>query len=187
MSTKLAKIEKRTAYLLILPSVLLVFSIILFPIFSNIWISFKNVELKDLRIPEPRAKKLVKSIKENPNQIKVIYKLRNSSLTQEITNVKFKDKYPDNFEPISLNNKCQFKSNLLKCELGNWPKKYRENLEIVFQNTKNKKGEATGTLTLDAVVDEIFGHRDDWISFGKYADIFAFASASSQVGPSTIT
>ncbi len=139
MSSKLAKIEKRTAYLLILPSVLLVFSIILFPIFSNIWISFKNVELKDLRIPEPRAKKLVKSIKENPNQIKVIYKLRNSSLTQEITDVKFKDKYPDNIEPISLNNKCQFKSNLLKCELGKWPKKYRENLEIVFQNTNNQE------------------------------------------------
>ncbi len=139
MSTKLAKIEKRTAYLLILPSVLLVFSIILFPIFSNIWISFKNVELKDLRIPEPRAKKIVKSIKDNPNQIKVIYKLRNSSLTQEITNVKFRDKYPDNIEPISLNNKCQFNSNLLKCELGNWPKKYRENLEIVFQNTNNNE------------------------------------------------
>ncbi len=139
MSSKLAKIEKRTAYLLILPSVLLVFSIILFPIFSNIWISFKNVELKDLRIPEPRAKKLVKSINDNPNQIKVIYKLRNSSLTQEITNVKFKDKYPDDIEPIILNNKCQFKSNLLKCELGNWPKKYRENLEIVFQNINNQE------------------------------------------------
>ncbi len=139
MSTKLAKIEKRTAYLLILPSVLLVFSIILFPIFSNIWISFKNVELKDLRIPEPRAKKLVKSIKDNPNQIKIIYKLRNSSLTQEITNVKFKDKYPDNIEPTNLDNRCQFKSNLLKCKLGNWPKKYRENLEIVFQNTNNQE------------------------------------------------
>ena len=139
MSSKLAKIEKRTAYLLILPSVLLVFSIILFPIFSDIWISFKNVELKDLRIPEPRAKKLVKSINDNPNQIKIIYKLRNSSLTQEITNVKFKDKYPDDIEPINLNNKCQFKSNLLKCELGNWPKKYRENLEIVFQNTNNQE------------------------------------------------
>ncbi len=139
MSSKLAKIEKRTAYLLILPSVFLVFSIILFPIFSNIWISFKNVELKDLRIPEPRAKKLVKSINDNPTQIKIIYKLRNSSLTQEITNVKFKDKYPDNLEPTNLDNRCQFKSNLLMCKLGNWPKKYRENLEIVFQNTNNQE------------------------------------------------
>ena len=72
MSSKLAKIEKRTAYLLILPSVLLVFSIILFPIFSNIWISFKNVELKDLRIPEPRAKKIVKSISNEPSKIKIL-------------------------------------------------------------------------------------------------------------------
>ncbi len=139
MSSKLAKIEKRTAYLLILPSVLLVFSIILFPIFSNIWISFKNVELKDLRIPEPRAKKLVKSIKDNPTQIKIIYKLRNSSLTQEITNVKFKDKYPDNIKPTDLDKRCEFKQKLLLCELGNWPKKYRENLEIVFQNTNNQE------------------------------------------------
>ncbi len=139
MSSKLAKIEKRTAYLLILPSVFLVFSIILFPIFSNIWISFKNVELKDLRIPEPRAKKLVKSIKDNPNQIKIIYKLRNSSLTQEITNVKFKDRYPDNIEPTNLDKRCEFKQKLLQCELGNWPKKYRENLEIVFQNTNNQE------------------------------------------------
>ncbi|MCB1116380.1 MAG: HlyC/CorC family transporter, partial [Chlamydiia bacterium] len=30
------------------------------------------------------------------------------------------------------------------------------------------KGEAIGTLTLDAVVDEIFGRRDDWVSFGEY-------------------
>ena len=135
MSSKLAKIEKRTAYFLILPSIILVFSIILFPIFSNVWISFKNVELKDLRIPEPRAKKIVKSIDNNLHKIKIIYKLRNSSLTDKIENVKFKDKFPNNIQPINLDNRCRFKSNLLKCEFGDWPKKYRENLEIIFHNT----------------------------------------------------
>ena len=139
MTTKLAKIEKRTAYLLIFPSILLVFSIILFPIFSNIWISFKNVELKDIRIPEPRAKKLVKSVTDNPTKIKIIYKLRNSSLTQEIKNVKFKDKFPKGLEAINLDERCQFEKNILKCELGNWPEKYREQLEIVFQNIKGKE------------------------------------------------
>ena len=139
MTTKLAKIEKRTAYLLIFPSILLVFSIILFPIFSNIWISFKNVELKDIRIPEPRAKKLVKSVTDNPTKIKILYKLRNSSLTQEIKNVKFKDKFPKGLEAINLDERCQFEKNILKCELGNWPEKYREQLEIVFQNIKGKE------------------------------------------------
>ncbi|MDN3508552.1 MAG: CNNM domain-containing protein [Candidatus Neptunochlamydia sp.] len=39
-----------------------------------------------------------------------------------------------------------------------------QSLAIVLNN----QGQAIGTLTLDAVVDEIFGHRDDWISFGEY-------------------
>ena len=60
MSTTLSKIEKRTAYTLLLPAVCLVFAIVLFPILANVWISFKEVGLKDIRIPEPRAKKIVK-------------------------------------------------------------------------------------------------------------------------------
>ena len=89
MSDSLSKLEKRTAYTLVLPAVLLVFAIVLFPIFANLWISFKDIELKDIRIPEPRAKKIVKSISENHSELKIIYKLRNSSLTQEIRNVQF--------------------------------------------------------------------------------------------------
>ena len=40
-----------------------------------------------------------------------------------------------------------------------------QSLAIVLTN----QGVATGVLTLDAVVDEIFGHRDDWVSFGEYS------------------
>ena len=46
MSNSLSKLEKRTAYTLVLPAVLLVFAIVLFPIFANVWISFKDIELK---------------------------------------------------------------------------------------------------------------------------------------------
>ena len=81
MSDSLSKLEKRTAYTLVLPAVLLVFAIVLFPIFANVWISFKDIELKDIRIPEPRAKKIVKSISDEPSKIKILYKLRNSSST----------------------------------------------------------------------------------------------------------
>ena len=45
MNDTLANTEKKTAYILTLPAVLLVFAIILFPIFANVWISFKEVEL----------------------------------------------------------------------------------------------------------------------------------------------
>ena len=118
MSDTLSKIEKRTAYILLLPAVFLVFSIILFPIFANVWISFKEVGLKDIRIPEPRAKKIVKSIKDSSDEIKIIYKLRNSSLILDIRDVKFQDKTPKNVEPLNLDERCQFKSNVINCNFG---------------------------------------------------------------------
>ena len=43
MNDSLSKLEKRTAYTLVLPAVLLVFAIVLFPIFANVWISFKDI------------------------------------------------------------------------------------------------------------------------------------------------
>jgi len=137
MKNKLSSTEKRTAYLLTLPAVCLVFAIILFPIFANIWISFKEVELKDIRIPEPRAKKIVKSISGEDNKIKFLYKLRNSSLLQEIRNVKFEDKYTNNLKPLNLDQRCIYKKNKIKCDFGTWPAKYKENFEIIFELVDN--------------------------------------------------
>ena len=143
MSTSLSKIEKRTAYTLLLPAVCLVFAIVLFPILANIWISFKEVGLKDIRIPEPRAKKIVKSFKENNSELKIIYKFRNSSLIQDIREVKFSDKFPKSYEPINLDKRCEFKSQKVKCSFGIWKAGYRENFEILIKvlniNDINKK------------------------------------------------
>ena len=139
MSDTLSKIEKRTAYTLLLPAVFLVFSIILFPIFANIWISFKEVSLKDIRIPEPRAKKIVKSISDNNSELKIVYKLRNSSLIQKISDVEFKDKLPSNVIPVDLDSRCEFKSKIIKCLFGEWGAKYRENFEVLIKNENNNE------------------------------------------------
>ena len=108
-----------------LPAVFLVFAIVLFPILANIWISFKEVQLKDIRIPEPRAKKIVKSIPEDKTKLKLVYRLRNSSLIADINNIKFLDKLPKNIEPVDLDSRCTFKS-----------KKLNATLEIGKQNIK---------------------------------------------------
>ena len=133
MKDTLSNTERKTAYILTLPAVCLVFAVILFPIFANIWISFKEVELKDIRIPEPRAKKIVKSVSGEPTKIKILYKLRNSSLIQEIRDVSFQDKFPKNFKTEELDSRCEFKKHILKCKFGNWPEKYRENFQVVFE------------------------------------------------------
>ena len=139
MSDTLSKIEKRTAYTLLLPAVFLVFAIVLFPILANVWISFKEVELKDIRIPEPRAKKIVKAKSEDQSQLKIIYRLRNSSLIESIDDVKFTDKLPKNIEPINLDSRCKFVSKKIKCNFGKWEAKYRENFEILIKHIDNKK------------------------------------------------
>ncbi len=139
MSDSLSKLEKRTAYTLVLPAVLLVFAIVLFPIFANVWISFKDIELKDIRIPEPRAKKIVKTISNNDSELKIIYKLRNSSLIQEIRNVKFQDKFPKHISPVNLDSRCNFNSKKIICEFGNWEAKYRENFEITITSINGEK------------------------------------------------
>ena len=158
MSDTLSKIEKRTAYILLLPAVFLVFSIILFPIFANVWISFKEVGLKDIRIPEPRAKKIVKSVKDSSDEIKIIYKLRNSSLILDIRDVKFQDKIPKNSEPLNLDERCQLKSNIIYCDFGNWKAKYRENFQIVL---KNKNGEKINKKEIKSIKPKLSGKSDN--------------------------
>ena len=138
MTDTLSKIEKRTAYTLLLPAVFLVFAIVLFPIFANIWISFKEVQLKDIRIPEPRAKKIVKSISDDKTKLKIVYRLRNSSLIENIDNIKFLDRLPENIEPVDLDSRCTFKSKKIKCNFGNWEAKYKENFEILVMNINNE-------------------------------------------------
>ena len=143
MTDTLSKIEKRTAYTLLLPAVFLVFAIVLFPIFANIWISFKEVQLKDIRIPEPRAKKIVKIIPEDKSKLKIVYRLRNSSLIQDINNIKFSERLPNNIEPVDLDSRCEFKSKKIICNFGNWEAGYKENFEILIQNTNNKEIDKT--------------------------------------------
>ena len=143
MKDTLSKIEKRTAYTLLLPAVFLVFAIVLFPIFANIWISFKEVQLKDIRIPEPRAKKIVKIIPEDKSKLKIVYRLRNSSLIQDINNIKFSERLPNNIEPADLDSRCEFKSKKIICNFGNWEAGYKENFEILIQNTNNKEIDKT--------------------------------------------
>ena len=158
MSTTLSKIEKRTAYTLLLPAVTVVFAIVLFPIFANIWISFKDIKLKDIRIPEPRAKKIVKSISEEPSKIKILYKLRNSSLILDIRDVKFQDKIPKNTEPLNLDERCKLKSLIINCNFGDWKAKYKENFQIILIN---KSGDKIDKKEIKSIKPKLSGKSDN--------------------------
>jgi len=84
--------------------------------------------------------------------------LRNSSLIQEIRDVKFQDKYPKNFQPLDLDDRCTFKSSKLRCNFGNWEAKYRENFQVIFLNIKDKE---INKKKLKAIKPKLKGKSDN--------------------------
>ncbi|MDF1524406.1 MAG: sugar ABC transporter permease, partial [Trueperaceae bacterium] len=55
----LAAREARLAYWMLAPTFAVILAIVLFPVFLNVWISFKSVTLADLRAPVPVANERV--------------------------------------------------------------------------------------------------------------------------------
>ena len=53
--------RKKLAYSLILPTIILVLSIVIIPLLANFWISFKPISLGDLRPPKLILKESVRS------------------------------------------------------------------------------------------------------------------------------
>ena len=84
----LLKKEKRLALILLLPTILIVLSVVIFPLLANFWISFKPVSLGDLRPPKLILNERVKANSSGNSQlIEVHYRYRNSSIKYDLENV----------------------------------------------------------------------------------------------------
>ena len=113
--------EKKLAFLLLLPTIFLVLSIVLIPLFVNFWISFKPISLSDLRPPKLIIKENIRGKLSYKGQIAEIhYRYRNSSPKYDLKDVVFTDLIPKgiNIKTIKDNKKCLIKLNKLICDLG---------------------------------------------------------------------
>ena len=113
--------EKKLAYSLILPTMILVLSIVIIPLLANFWISFKPISLGDLRPPKLILKESVKSKLSPTNDFaKIQYRYRNSSLKYELNQVAFSDLIPKgiNVTKIKSQHDCKIEKNKLICKLG---------------------------------------------------------------------
>ena len=92
----LAKRERFLAYRMLLPTFLMVLSIVLLPLLANFWISFKSVELGDLRPGRPMFNEQLKPRPKTADQEIVLrYRVRNSSKKEALTDVVFTDELPE--------------------------------------------------------------------------------------------
>ena len=136
----LARREQRLAYGLLLPTFLLVFSIVLLPLIANFWISVKPITLADLRPPTLIVKEQLRgNIEQAGDSAKIQYRFRNSSVKYPLTSVEFSDHLPNglfikNLDPLcSVFDETQKQKSLLVCDLGKLDPKSRGKIEIEVQ------------------------------------------------------
>ena len=127
----LAKREMRFAYLLLLPTFLIVLSVVLFPLFANIWISFKPVTLGDLRPPSILVnERLMGDVEAVGDEADIRYRIRNSSRRSDITDVFMTDTLPETLDVLAVDDRCTLDGVALACDLGDYEAGKREDIIV---------------------------------------------------------
>ncbi len=127
----LAKREARLAWGLLFPTIFAVSTVVLLPLLAIFWISFKPVELADLRAPEVVLREDIRGDADHVGATPLIrYRLRNSSQEQPIHDVTFSDRIPEGLSVLELDPRCRVSDRDLTCDLGDWDAGARETLTI---------------------------------------------------------
>ncbi|MDD9884908.1 MAG: sugar ABC transporter permease [Gammaproteobacteria bacterium] len=116
----LARRERRLAYRMLLPTFCIVLGIVLLPLVANFWISFKAVELGDLRPARPMFNEQLRPRPQAANEVVTLrYRVRNSSRKEALENLTFTDSIPAGLVLTVLPDGCRLEAPVLTCALGN--------------------------------------------------------------------
>ena len=133
----LAKREMRFAYMLLLPTFLIVLSVVLFPLVANVWISFKPVTLGDLRAPSILVnERLMGDVEAVGDEADIRYRIRNSSRQSDIADVFMTDELPATLDILSIDDRCTLVDTTLSCDLGNYEAGKREDIIVRVATTQ---------------------------------------------------
>ncbi|MEM0899655.1 MAG: sugar ABC transporter permease, partial [Pseudomonadota bacterium] len=112
----LQKREARLAWSLLFPTIAIVSLVVILPLLAIFWISFKPIGLADLRPPAPIVREALRG---SGDDLRVEYRLRNSSQDVEITGVTFSDRLPDEITITgALPERCALNARQLLCDFG---------------------------------------------------------------------
>ncbi len=120
--------EARLAWGLLLPTITIVSLVVILPLLAIFWISFKPIELADLRPPTPILREALRGSDDN---MRIEYRLRNSSQETEITGVTILDIWPDGLVATGdLPEGCTLEAEVFACDLGTLEPGYSERLRV---------------------------------------------------------
>ncbi len=126
-TTPLAKREARLAWGLLLPTLASVALVVVLPLLAIFWISFKPIGLADLRPPTPVVREALRG---SGDDLRIEYRLRNSSREKEISNVVLTDTLPDGLAVGELPGACSLDGRRLTCVVPEMEGGYNERLRI---------------------------------------------------------
>jgi multiple sugar transport system permease protein len=124
----LAKREARLAWGLLAPTVISVALVVVLPLLAVIWISFKPFTLSDMRPPAPIVRE---SLRGSGDDLRIEYRIRNSSQDEVISGVTLADRIPDT---VTLREAvpapCTLSGRELFCDFGDMDGGARERLRL---------------------------------------------------------
>lgn len=127
----LAKREMRFAYMLLLPTFLIVLSVVLFPLVANVWISFKPVTLGDLRAPSILInERVMGDLEAVGDEADIRYRARNSSKKSPIADIVMTDTLPATLNVLNVDDRCTLEGAALRCDLGDYAPGQREDILV---------------------------------------------------------
>ncbi|MFZ7090297.1 carbohydrate ABC transporter permease [Primorskyibacter sp. 2E233] len=126
-TTPLARREARLAWGLLAPTLISVALVVILPLLAIFWISFKPIGLSDLR---PAAPVVRESLRGSGEDLRIEYRIRNSSQDTEVTGVTLRDSIPEGLELGALPEGCTLTERDLMCEIGTLEPGYNERLRL---------------------------------------------------------
>lgn len=126
-TTPLAKREARLAWGLLAPTLISVALVVILPLLAIFWISFKPIGLADLRPPAPIVRE---SLRGSGDDMRIEYRVRNSSQDTEVTDVVLTDTIPANLTLGALPDGCSVAGAALTCNIGTLEGGYNERLRL---------------------------------------------------------
>ncbi len=123
----LGKREARLAWGLLFPTIAIVSAVVILPLLAIFWISVKPIGLADLRPPAPVVREALRGSDDN---LRIQYRIRNSSQQETIAGVTLTDTLPPGLEVLSADERCTIEGSRIRCDLGDLEGGDRDEVEI---------------------------------------------------------
>ena len=111
----LQKREVRLAWSLLFPTIAIVSAVVVLPLLAIFWVSFKPIGLADLRPPAPVVREALRGAGE---ELRIEYRIRNSSQSEVVSGVTLSDVLPDGVAVRELDERCEVLASRISCVLG---------------------------------------------------------------------